>query len=374
MTDPVSIRLGAPGSQPENGDIVVGSGREVSGWQQISITLRCDGFPPQFSLSASASAPDANVRTPAVAGDLCWVSIGDDRVITGYLDEVTETADANSHSLTLSGRGKTQDLVDCSAEWESGQQLNGTALSIAERLAEPYLIAVELAQGASAGPQVPQWALDYGETGAAIVQRVAQNAGLLAYEDAAGRLLLADLGTEYAGGGAWYGEGGNVESYRIALSAHERFSQVVCASQAAASLNEIPGSDFFHTEADPNVRRHRQLDIVIAQVAEPAQEFTKRRARWEVTRRLGRSTAVEVTVDSWRDASGKLWAPNTLVPVNLPNPQVPSPLVLASVTFRHDASGTRADLSLVPREALALEPISLNPANIADVVGPDGLR
>lgn len=372
MTEKVSIRIGNPPSDGDGSDnIVVSGGKTISGWDTVDITLRCDGFPNDFSVATSSHDLLKDAETAGQPGDLCWVTIGDDRVVSGYLDERLEAFGADRHPLMLTGRGKTQDLVDCSAEWPSGQLIDGDAQSIAERIAEPYGLRVSMGDGASAGPKVPQWALEYAETGAAIIQRLAQNAGLIAYENAEGELLLANVGIKQSASGVKAGQGGNVESGSVSYSMHQRYSEVVCCWFSSASLNDVPGSDFFYTEKDPNVRRHRRLNIALEAVGgeERSDEFTKRRARWEVTRRMGRSIVVEVTVDSWRDKDGALWMPNTLIPVDVPGCKI-SPLLIASVRFRRDKSGTHADLVLMPKEAFAIEPISLQPIAAADVQGP----
>lgn len=373
MTEKVSITLGNPPSDGDGSEnITVTGGKAISGWEGVEITLRCDGFPNSFSLSTSATVGQDGDAMPGNPGDLCWVTIGDDRVVTGYLDERDEQFGGREHSLRLSGRGKTLDLVDCSAEWPSAQLLDGDALSIAEKIVEPYNIRVDMGDGATAGPKVPQWALGYTDTGAAIIQRLAQNAGLLAYENADGELLLANVGTKVSASGVKAGPGGNVESGSVSFSMHQRYSEIVCCWYGTASLGDVSGSDFFYTEKDPNVRRHRRLNIILEQVGgvELSEEFTKRRARWEATRRMGQSLVVEVTVDSWRDKDGGLWMPNTLVPVEVPGNTI-SPLLIASVRFRRDKSGTRADLVLMPKEAFAIEPIALQKAAVADVKGAD---
>lgn len=371
MTETVSIQVGSAAATSAGGDVVVTGGQTISGWEDVSITCRCDGFPNSFSLAAATLDPSTRAATPGNPGDRCWVRIGDDTVVTGYLDQVVEGYGSTNHALSFSGRGKTCDLVDCSAEWPSGQIIGGTALTIAEKLVEPYgALEVALSGGADAGPQVPQWALDYTETPAAIIQRLAQNAGLIAYEGNDGRLLLAAVGTVTAGSGLLAGDGGNVEAASVTYSMHERFSEVVCCWYSTAITDDIAGSDFFHTEPDPNVGRHRRLDIVLAAVGgdETAEEFTKRRARWEVARRAGRALVVQATVDSWRDGGGKLWTPNTIVPVSLPGQRFTGSLLVASVTYRRDArTGTHADLVLMPKEAFAIEPISLNPIGAPDV-------
>lgn len=353
--------------------ILTARGRRISGWTNISVTLRADGFPGQFAIAMSWKDPMTHGAVIAAAGDACEVYLGNDLVVSGYIDQDIPSGDKNSRSLTLTGRGRCQDLADCCAEWDTRQLISGNALTIAQKLASAYKIDVVLGAGADPGPQVPQWALNFTEKAADIIQRLAQNAGLLAYEDASGRLVLAKVGTVTAASGAVYGQ--NVETWSIEHSMHERYSEVACAWLGTATLSDLDGGDFFHLETDPNVPRHRRLDIVMADVAEDAKAFTIRRAQWEIARRLGRSTVVNIQIDSWRDAAGKLWTPNTLVPVVLPDMRsTRQDLVLAEVTFQRGSEGTHADLVLMPREAFAIEPISLLPINTADLTGPGEVR
>jgi prophage tail gpP-like protein len=358
-------------AKPDELALVV-RGRKISGWEDVSLTLRCEGFPNSFQIGMSWLDPVTKGAVIAAAGDPCQVYLGSDLVITGYIDRDLAGGDARTRRLTLIGRGKCQDLVDCSAEWPGGQ-VDGDALTIAKKLAIPYGIDVALANGAAAGDAVIGWALNYTESAAAIIQRVAQNAGLMAYEDAAGRLLLANVGTTTHKSGVVYGR--NVEDWSIENSMDQRYSELVCCSFSTASFNAIDGSDFFDVERDPNVTRHRRLDIIRAEIAGDQDKFTVRLAKWERARRAGRSTIVTATVDNWRDEAGKLWTPNNLVPVDLPGLRVDDRnLCLSEVTFRKSNDGTHAELQLLPRAAFLLEPISLLPIGTAALSGPDGKR
>ncbi len=345
-------------------------GNRLSGWQSVEATLRAEGFPNSFEISLTSKNPATSNATVARAGQACSVSLGNDKVITGYIDRDIPSASDGTHIITIVGRGMTQDLVDCSAEWPS-DTLQGNALEIATKLALPYGINVKLADGASAGDPVPPICINYTDTGAQMIQRVAQSAGLLVYEDGTGALVLATLGTKQAASGVVYGQ--NVQAFSVENSADQRYSEIVCCSQSLDALSDLAGSDFFDTETDPNVSRPRRMNMVIEQVAENPQAFTIKKAKWEIARRAGRSTVVTATVDSWRDSAGALWMPNTLVPVDVPGLRLDDKMLcISQVTFRRsDEEGTTAVLVMMPRFAFLPEPISLLPINAADVIGPD---
>jgi len=348
---------------------LIARGREISGWTDVSVTRVADAFPNSFTIGMSWHDPVTDGAVVAAAGDPCEVRIGGETVITGYIDQDVAGGGARNRFLRLVGRGKCQDLVDCVGEANTMQLLAADALTISKALAAPYGIDVVMLNGATPGKEYPRWAQQFEEHSAEIIQRLAQNANLMAYEDALGRLAFAVVGTARAASGVRYGD--NVEEWSVQHSMNERYSEVQCASLAIDVMGDIEGSNFFATERDPNVPRHRRAVIVLQEVAEDAQAFTIRKARWEVTRRAGRSTVATVTIDSWRDSAGALWAPNTLVPVQLPGLRTAGPdMILAEVTFRRDSSGTHADLVLMPPEAFAIEPVNPLPTATAELLNP----
>ncbi|WP_395391500.1 hypothetical protein WBP07_12720 [Novosphingobium sp. BL-8A] len=352
--DQLTLLVGAPGADKDR--------VELTGWEQIEVTLRAEAFPNSFEVRASIP-PTAKV--PCDAGYECIVLLGNDMVISGYVDRVMDAGDADTHTITIQGRGRTQDLVDCGAEWPSHQLIGGNAQTIATTLALPYAISVEMANGASPGPDVPQWPLNYGETPAEIIQRLARNAGLLAYESHEGKIMLSAVGSDEASSGVVFGS--NVEAWSVERSMDQRYSDYVCCMASMDAMMELDGSDMFYKESDPNVDRHRLMYLVVENVATDPVVFVQQRAKWEAQRRAGRAKLVRATIDSWRDSDGTLWTPNTLVPVDVPAATGGAKLVISEVTFRRDEErGTTAELVCMPKEAFTPEPISLVPVNLAD--------
>lgn len=346
-------------------------GNAITGWETVEVTLRAEAFPNSFAISHSSKEPITSKAVVAKAGDPCVVKIGSDTVITGYVDRDSNNASPDGHTLSLIGRGKTQDLTDCSAEWEGGQILSATGLEIAKKLAAPYQIEVKLAPGADAGQPVPQTNINYGETAAGIIQRNARNAGLLAYEDANGALVLARVGTVKAASGARYGV--NVLESSVTNSMDQRYSEVRCAALSQNTFGDIAGGDdsfFYFTASDPNVPRHRLMYLVTEAAFSP-RFFTELKAKWEAAHRAGRAAGAFVTVDSWRDSAGTLWTPNTLIEIDVPGLRTDKQMCISEVTFhRSNDRGTVADLFVMPPAAFVPEPISLTNLNTADIT-PD---
>ena len=193
---------GAPqrGAPPGAGDelsLVVG-GKQWAGWQRVSLTRSMDSVPANFDIQVTEHFPLA-ADVAFNPGDPCQVLIGGDVVITGYVDRYVATLSPNQHGVRIAGRSKSQDLVDCSAFIGSKdkpvfQVLGGTALSIAQKLAEPY--GVTIASIAGPGVEIPQFNIDFGQTVWEIIDRITRFSQLIAYDLPDGSIELAQAGQE----------------------------------------------------------------------------------------------------------------------------------------------------------------------------------
>ena len=345
--------------------ITVG-GAVLGGWTETRVTRRMEGCPNDFEVSLTERYPGHPSAFLIQAGDPCVVKIGSDTVITGYVDRYMRSYDKGAHVVSISGRGKTQDLIDCSAEWPNGQIVGSNVAEIATKLGAPYGINV-VAVGENQGPAIPQFNLTIGETAFDIIERICRYAGLLCYEDQYGDLVLANGSDIDAASG--FVEGVNVQSARVVSSMDQRYSQIQCFTLSMNLLGDIGGGNApLVTATDPNVPRHRLL-FQIAEAGGAGIDVTKARALWEVSRRAARGFEAHVVADSWRDVEGGLWTPNTLAHLDLPGLKRDAVRwLIGEVTYRKaPGSGTTVDVVMMDPAAFTLQPILLQPV-FADVV------
>ena len=336
------------------------AGVALSGWTDVRITRRIDGCPNDFDVGLTERYPGEAAAFLVHPGETCTVAIGADVCITGYIDRFVRSYDRNAHNLTITGRGKTQDLVDCSAVWPGGQIVGTNAQDVASKLAGVYGITVTTL-GDNLGPSIPQLNLVHGETSWDIIERTCRYAGLLAYEATDGNLVLANSQDIPASSG--FTEGVNVQRARVTSSMDQRFSQVDTYLMSMDTLDDTgQGGNLKATATDPNVPRFRKLDV-IAEAGGGGLDVAIKRGLWEVARRFGRSFVVQVTCDTWRDSAGVLWTPNTVAPVALPALKfVESTLLIGQVEYRRNgAEGTTTTVTLMPPEAFQPQPILLQP-------------
>lgn len=348
--------------------------REMAGWNNVRITRGIERLPSDFSLTLTEKYP-GETDVVVNAGDPFQLFLGADVVMTGYVDTISDGYDAQMHTVAAAGRSKCSDLVDCAAEWPGMQIVNSDLAQIATQLVVPYKgLAVQC--DLTDLPKVQQLNILLGETPWSIIERVSRFSAALAYDNAAGDLVLARVGTVEAAGG--FEEGINVESARTVFSMLDRFSEYMAVQQALDMLSDLSGGSLnvITKVADGGVSRRRQRVIIAENLSSIGLAITEQRAVWEMNRRIARGVAVHLTTDSWRDAAGNLWEPNTLARVHLPGLKVTeSMLLIGEVTYRLDDDGEHADLLLMPPDAFTPQPFLLQP-QFADVTATDvrGIR
>jgi prophage tail gpP-like protein len=351
-------------------------GRALSGWTSVRVTRGIERVPSDFEIEMTDLYPaeaDAFVVTP---GDACVVKLGGDVVVTGYVDRYAPSIDSSQHTITVVGRGKCSDLVDCAAEWPGGQIVGANALAIAQKLAQPYGVfsggtaarpISVYARATDLGPQIPVQNLILGESAFNIIERVCRFAALLAYEDENGNLCLDRVGTDAMASG--FEQGKNVQRARIEYGMDQRYSEVNGYIQSFDTFQDLGDvGNLQATAKDPNVTRHRRMTVIAEAGDSLGFPVLKKRVEWEVARRLGRSQALRVTVDSWRDELGQLWSPNKLAPIRIPALKLNMERwIISEVTYNRNLhTGTTADLVLMPKEAFLPQPVVLLPG-FADV-------
>lgn len=360
------IALPGSASAPGADDVTIKTaGQSIGGWERVRITRGIAHMPSDFEVEISEKYPANGGQVVIQPGAPIEVWIGQDKIITGYIDRYAPSISAHGHSVYVTGRGKCQDLVDCAAIWPSNQIVRTSALDIATKLAAVYGITARSSVGP--GATVDQLNINLGETSWDIIERVTRYSEMLAYETVDGNLQLARVdATKMASGAA---QGVNVEGaeavwsvdqrfseYRAVMFSFDRFSDLGAGGNTLSVIRDTTLAPGFGGAA--RFRPH----YVISEQIQNGVNLAEARAKWEKARRYGQSNAVRVTLDSWRDAAGSLWQPNASMSVDLPACKISGvSWLIASVTFSKDVSrGTVAIVSLMPPEAFTPEPIFFN--------------
>lgn len=336
-------------------------GQRLTGWQRVSVTRSLESVPASFDIQVTEKYPDT-AQVDARAGDPCTVQIGSDLVLTGYVDRYVATISGADHTIRISGRSKSEDLVDCAAMVEvsdmpGGQIMGGTALTIAQTLAGHYNVGVRsLVDDLE---QVPQFNVDLGETCWEVIQRVNRFSKVVAYDMPDGTVVLARAGSETMASG--FALGVNMESAEVTFSMDQRFSIYEAHFLSSMVMGNEWGPGGAPIITDPGVPRFRKR-YVISEQSQLGQSLAKDRAEWERNNRMGHGAILAFSTDSWRDKDGKLYAPNHKAPIKADLLKlVTDDWIIATVSYRRDENGQHADITMMDPIAFTSEPIALQP-------------
>lgn len=316
---------------------------KFSGWESVSIKRSIEAAAGSFSLSLSERWNDSVAAWPVFVFDKAEVRIGSDVLITGYIDEVNVSLSADSHSITVNGRDKTADIVDCSALHKSGQWNNRSLLKIASDLCTPFGITVK--GDTTAEAPIESVVVQPGETIFDLLSRLAKGRKLLITSSPDATLVFGRSAPKAAGNTALK-EGENILSCEAEFTGKERFSSYTVEGQP----DMVTGLVFSKGSAmDENVPKHRPLLIIAEEKASIS--YCKARAGWEAKVRAAKSKTVRITVQGFRDLFGKIWEVNTFVRVEAPSIRVSGDLLITETEFVKDNGGSITRLTLKRADA-----------------------
>ena len=327
----------------------IGSQRH-QGWQEVRIRLSLEQIADSFELVLTERWSESGQVRPVTPGEPCTVHVGDELVVTGYLDEVLPDYDAESHTIVASGRSKAADLVDCSGP---DRRFDGrTLVQIAQVLAEPY--GIEVVDTVNAAKPFRAFALEDGQPIAEAIERAAQIRGARIVSDAEGRLVIVHAVQREVRKRLELG--GNILKGAGVFSDRDRFNEYIVEGQTTGTddWNGEQAAGPRGSALDPRVRSPRTTLIVCDTPADGAD--CKARAELEARMRWAKGRGVTYTVGTWRHEQG-VWRPGDLVHVLDAYLGLDEPLLVSDVQLIESEEGRRAELRVAPPAAFEPVPV-----------------
>jgi Mu-like prophage tail protein gpP len=326
------------------------NGAEYSGWKDATALASIDSVCGEFAVGVFDKWGQMQIPKEIKPGDRCQVLLGDVPVNTGYVDEVSPAISATSHGITIKGRDKTADMVDCSAVLDSYEYRGIQLDAFAQMLCGPFGIPLKVET--DMGAPFERIAINPGDTTYSCLEFVARQRGVLLTTDGEGALVLSARGKFEAAGDALV-EGANIKAGTATFSFRDRFSDYLVHGQKPAFLDgaEDPKENEIGKARDPNVMRHRPL-LLTAEFWTTA-ESALIRAENICANRAGHSTRVNIRVVGWRQSSGELWRPGLRLPIVSPNLYLDgAEMVISTVRYTFsDSGGTECELEMTRPDA-----------------------
>jgi prophage tail gpP-like protein len=331
-------------------------GLTYRGWRSMKCSLGLDAAAAEISIEMAerwAGAEDAaQIARSIRPGAAFTLTLEGEAVVEGFLDALEVAYDATNHTLTVRGRERTADLVDCAATVDGPYEWANIGLEeAARRIAEPYGIRVRAE--ADLGKAFPRFSIQPGEAAWEAIARAARERAVIATGDGLGTLILtrAGEGGEAAGALRLGGKDGNILRANGSFDVAERHDVVVVRGQAQGETEASQGEA---RASDEDIIRHRPK-VILAEAQGEGVTFQDRAAH-EVRVAAGKSRRVRYTVPGWRGSSGNLWLPNTKVWVEDAFLELKRELLISNVTFSLTEQGTVTELQVAPLDAYALLP------------------
>ncbi|MBU6246471.1 MAG: hypothetical protein KGN77_01845 [Xanthomonadaceae bacterium] len=370
------------GTDPGAMELVIG-GQRFTGWERGSVKRGIERAASSFAFTVSERWGEADAVAAIAPFDTAVVTLGGAPILTGYVDGYHSSLATGQHVVTISGRSRTEDVVDCTPDLAGGQ-FNGYTLDAIARTIGA-LFGVGVVVQAPMGDAFPQVAMQPHETGFRFLERLARLRGVLLTDDGNGNLVLTTASAATATD--TLEEGRNVQRGSVSLSSRGRFSlwrvktqtPAITAPASVGVLTSLPANPtaadrvanstsslatapqtannpaVLGEAMDAGVPRYRPH--VVAAESGLTQAQAAERAAWEARHAAGRSTSVEVEVMGWHQRDGSLWQPNMLVSVQIPTLHLELSLLIAECEWAMaPGTGRTTRMKLGPVDGFSADP------------------
>lgn len=330
------------------------------------VTLRMDSLCGTFSFTATT---DGTTYLPFTGGERCEIYADGVRVLSGNIEIVEASYTSNNHNITIQGRHFAGDLLDSTLD--SLPSLKGQGLTV-KALIEKVLnqIGLGIFVVDEANPAPFNQAEDVsspqpGENAFDFLEKYTRKRQVLLNSNGDGDIVIAkSTGTTISASlkslidsnenniiqaNASYDRTGRYNAYRFASS----LNTLALNSAGNVSIEDVTNqrSDVV---ADDEIPAGRQL-VLIAETSASSEQNTDR-SKWERNIRRARGRVYTATVSGFRNQTGDLWMPNTVISVQDDRAAINGQMLVNTVTFDYSNDlGSQTTLTLLPPDAYSLD-------------------
>ncbi len=320
---------------------VVAGGMVYTGWEKVTVTAGIKQAAREFTLETT-ERPGAWNFPP---GTPAQVLSNGDLLAAGFVNDYSGHVEAKSHRITIRGRSKSQDLVDSSAEHETGYWENKDPEEIGRDL-DRHGVGVKAEVPLD---KIPYWQLAPGETVFRTLERSLRPQGASMMGTPEGDIRITNASVARSAFGILM-EGLNIKSAQFSISDHNRHSKYIVRGQRrhgrdAASLR-VRGYS-----SDSGGKRKRTK--ILINETDTDQHRADKRAEHERDAAAGNSIRCSIQTQGFRDMAGRLFEPNTIIWVHAPIlMHLTMGMLIESLRFsQDDKSGSITELQLVDPRA-----------------------
>lgn len=315
-------------------------GVQWSAFESITVEAAFNEAARSFSFIAAFEAGKSATNAIFAKGRELSISSNGDLLLTGAVNRKQPLLEPKKAQLTVSGRSLSQDLVDGSAEHDTGDFEDKDPLEIARAIASKYKPRFETDQQLD---KVEQYKLTQGESCFRCVEKLTRQQGMTLAGTPEGNINItkADGAKRHAGGLI---EGDTILKGGADHNDANQHSEITMRGQRPFGH----GAEAIEIEAiarESGVKRHRPL--IVIQDNDTTKERTKKRAKNLRDRKAGDALKASIVVQGFRDKADRLWTPGWLVWVESPTLDIAQDMLIERATYQQDDGGSITTLSLV---------------------------
>lgn len=332
-------------------------GEKFSGWTEAKISRSIETLCGSFTLKMiDVSDEEIFSFSP---NSLCSIYANNDLLITGYIDGQGPIISPNDASVTVSGRCKTSDLVDCSAINKPGSWRDIKVRQLITSLLNPNgnTFNIRLVVDTSLGEDVREFTLNSGESVYDAISRICEYRAFIPVSNGKGELVLTNVGSGKTNDNLVYAQ--NVPSAGGEFNFVNRFSEYIVKGQQSGR-----GKSWSKTNTqkvgiakDEYITRFRPK--VITAESEITSEGAQKRANWEAQIRAGRSSKINVQLPGWRQSNGDLWRENLRVFTFIPRLRVDGELLINEIEYNKTGESESVSMKLVDPIIYSKNPVKV---------------
>lgn len=323
------------------------NGTRFLDWHDMTIDRSLERMPWLFDMSVRNNWREDGKRRIR-RGDAVQVKLGNEVLITGYVDDLIAEFDANQHELRIRGRSKAADLVDCSGV--ERQFVQKTLAEIIAAVSKPFGINVINESGDT--DKFTKDVMTEGETFYEYLEELARMRAVRMADTPTGDVVLLKTITRQSATPLVLGK--NVVRARSQKAAQNLFSEYSCyADQTGTGFSASEIATEGHA-VDDSVRYRPKVFLL---GFDANNEQCRLRAELQKRVNRARATAVTYTVRGWTQNNGESWAPGMLVTVRDEYSGLNENMIVMGTKLIADSDGARTDITVMPKYALDQLPV-----------------
>ena len=373
------------------------NGEDFNNFLNVSVSNSLQALSGKFSFSATN---DNTGKFPFTAGDKVQILIKElDFLVgisNGFIDSIKISYSKDSHSLLVSGRDKTEDILDSQIK---DIEMTGTFdltdvikkvldfLGISEKDIKIINLAGKLDEFTS-----DIVASEQAETGFSFINKYAEKTQVLLSNDGDGNIIITRVLNPLRNGEILNirnnPELNNVKSAHVVFDHSQRFNEYSVISQT--NIAAECGPDVFGVTkpckkedvktavnkqglatVDGAIRTTRRYVLVPSTTMDVA--TCTNRAKWEAALRIARTQKYHVTVQGFLSNDGLIWQTGQLVKVRDEFASINGDLIVSEIAYNFSVTdGSTTTLTLVKQDVykplleLDAEKVKVNQMGTAD--------